>query len=74
MPPHLSHGGKIKVELVILRMGKRRRFGIRLTMLSARIGSLQDIQTFRIRSHDAKFDTIMDHFDEMPCPDGPQCR
>src|SRR5262245_41327590 len=49
----------------MLRVAQRRRFGIDLMLLLAHVGGSQDAQTLGVGGHDAVFDAVMNHLDEV---------
>src|SRR5215468_12706592 len=49
----------------MLRFAQRCCFGIDLPLLLADVGGLQDAQTLGISGHDAVFDPVMNHLDEV---------
>ena len=55
----------VKLVAVEFWIAQWRRLSIHLVALAAGIGTLDDVQPFRVGGHDAIFDAVMDHFDEM---------
>src|SRR5262245_22939521 len=49
----------------MLRVAQRCRFGIDLMFLLANVSGLQDAQTLGVGSHDAVFNAVMNHLDEV---------
>ena len=52
-------------------IAQRRGFGIDRRGFLSNVGGVENIKSFRIRSHHAVFDAVMHHFDEMPGAIGP---
>src|SRR3974377_947310 len=56
---------QVKVVLIVLGVAKRGGFGIDDVILLADIGGANDSEAFGIGSHDAVFDAVVDHLDEV---------
>ena len=54
----------------MVRIAKRRRLGVARVHVLADIRVAKHTQPFGIGGHDAVFDAIVDHLDEMPCAIG----
>src|SRR6266852_5044378 len=63
--PKLRHIGEVEIILVVLRISQRRSLGIDLLLMFANVCMMQDVQALSVGGHDAVFNTIMDHFDEV---------
>src|SRR5215510_13563012 len=51
----------------MFRVAQRRRFGIDLMLFLAHVGGSQDAQTLGVGAHDAVFDAVVNHLDEVAC-------
>ena len=49
----------------MLRIAQRRRLRVGFTLPRPRVGGVQNAQALGIRGHDAVFDAVVNHFDEM---------
>src|SRR5881396_1419303 len=63
--PQFSDLRNVEIVLIVLRVTQWCRFGINVLLVFANISVTQDIQSLGIRRHDAIFNTIMHHFDEV---------
>ena len=65
-PPDLGNLRDIDLVAIVLRMTQRRGLGIDLVLRQADIGIADDVEPFRIGGHQAVFDAVVHHLDEMP--------
>ena len=70
-PPHLGDVAQVEVVLVVLGVAQRRRFRVDLVESLADVGAAQDAQALGVGGHDAVFDAVVDHLDEVPGPRWP---
>ena len=64
-PPDFGDVGQVQVVGIKLGVAQRRGFGIHGALLFAGIGVAEDVQPLRVGRHDAVFDAIVDHLDEV---------
>src|SRR5262249_20254269 len=70
-PPHLGDVAQVEVVLIVLRVAQRRRLGIDLVGALADVGAAQDGQSLGVGGHEAVFDAVVDHLDEVAGGRGP---
>src|SRR5262249_23674514 len=66
-PPHLGDVTQVEVVLVVLRFAQRCCLGIDLVGAFPDVGISQDTQALGVSSHDAVFDAVVYHLDEVAC-------
>ena len=64
-PPHFADLRNIELVLIVIGPPKRGRFSVDPGVGKPDAGMLEDVQAFGIRGHDAVFDPVVDHLDEM---------
>jgi hypothetical protein len=47
-------------------IAQRSRLGVSFALLFPSAGGLQNTETFGVSGHDAVFDTVVNHFDQVP--------
>ena len=57
---------QVQVVLVVLGIAQRRRLGVDLLRAACRCWHAEDIEALGIGGHQAVFDAVVDHLDEMP--------
>src|SRR5581483_2805325 len=67
-PPDFGDVRQIELELIVLRVTQGRRLGVSLALSSAGISRFQNTHALRIGGHDAVFNAVVDHFDEVTSP------
>src|SRR6266436_307750 len=63
--PDFRDVGEIEVVLVVFGIAQRRGFRVGFVMLLADVGVLEDVEAFGVGGHQAIFDSVVNHFDEM---------
>ena len=63
--PDFGDVGEVEVVLVLLWVAERSGFGINRLSFCADIGIFKDIHAFGVGGHDAVFDAVVDHFNEV---------
>ena len=64
-PPDLGDVGQVQVVLVVFRIAHGRGFGVGVAAAFACVGVLQDVQPFGVCGHQAVFDAVVHHLDEV---------
>src|SRR6266478_1965126 len=63
--PDFGDVSEVEIVLIMFGIAQRRGFGVGFVVLLADIGVLQNVQAFRVRGHQAIFDSVVHHFHEM---------
>src|SRR4249920_850630 len=63
--PKLCYIRQVEIILVVFWISQRRCLGIDLLLLFPNVRTMQDIQALCVGGHDAVFNAVVDHLDEV---------
>src|SRR6266404_2830923 len=63
--PYFRNVGKIEIVLIVFRIAQWCGFRIGFTVRFPRVSVLENVQTLGVSGHQAVFDAVVDHFDEV---------
>src|SRR5262249_34453267 len=70
-PPDLCDVADIELVLVVFGIAQGGRLGVDVAHMFADVSTLEDTKAFGVGGHDAVFDAVVDHFDEVARAVGP---